>query len=535
LSENQALNYALALEDASREFSAAYMDLRNLRGLIDKDPDQGDMRIADAVAAIVREQRYSSQRMSRLLYRECSKSLSAIGFGCSDHEISRHSVKLLIEAASSCKGPASIEASGGLGVMPFDTHQYALPHSLREDIPNIDFTELLEQSGAVDFIDFSGRSAIFSKRAEDNIFVIKFARKGEKKESLHLEGKWMEFAADFPIRPGVRFDCPRPFKSGSAVLFRITGIDMKKLSAIPGNLDPEHYAMAYSAHKDYFRYPNDSREGELLSFDSFLEVMCRNSFLLGCMSGEGIIHEAPIPLFHNRVQAMRRTDAGVYQWHLFGRLDRWLDSCEFPNFGVSGLRDFEHLRFIEPGRDSFHRGVGAHFLSILLVIGSWFRAANPKMRGFDKDGLAVDARALFDRDKFCVAVERCFKSYYEGFCGRSFDYEIDLNIGRLVDRMIDEMGVDRHMHEFMRVADQDMLDEREFKKYLISCGMDELEADDIKKGEQDIRLVTGPHLGDFNRAISLPEIVEWSAMAAGCCIAAKSLGDRWGTLVAYKN
>ena len=44
----------------------------------------------------------------------------------------------------------------------------------------------------------------------------------------------------------------------------------------------------------------------------------------------------PIPLFHNRTQRLRRDDQGRYQWFRAGRLDQWLDSCAFPNLGLSG-------------------------------------------------------------------------------------------------------------------------------------------------------------------------------------------------------
>lgn len=531
MSSSRVLEYTVGLEDNSREFSAVYMDMRNLRGILEHNPDLADMRVIEAVANVVMEKRYSDQRMSRLMYRECSRTLSAVGFGCSDRNISSRSICLLIGAASSCGGPASIEASSGLGTMVFNVGLRQLPPDFDGECPAIDYQDLIQSSGVAEFIGFTGRSAVFTTYNTDQLFVIKFARNGEDPASLHLEGEWMDLAHIFAVDPAVRFDCPTPVRMAARVLFKITGEDVRNLRGFPENLDENCYAMAYHAHREYFCYPNDSRVGCQLPFDAFMEVMRRNSFLLGKMSGEGILHEAPIPLFHNRVQAMRRNDAGVYQWHLFGRLDRWLDSCEFPNFGVSGLRDFEHLKLMKPGKESFYYCVGSHFLSILLVVGSWFRAKNVKLRGIDEYGDPVDARSLFDEDQFVKILSECFESYYYGFCGKTFSSEIDLHIPKLVKRMIDEMGVDRHMHEFMRVADQDMLSDEEFHKYLISCGMEEIQALAVKKGASDVRLVTGPHLGDFNRSISLPEIVEWSAMAAGCCIASKSLGDRWGDLV----
>lgn len=530
--ENQAQAYARELENPAREFCAAYMDLRNLRGILDKDPNEGNLRVVESVAALLREQRYSNQKMSRLLYRECSKSLAAVGFGASEVEVSRHSIHLLVQAASFCHGPASIEASGGLGSLWFETPEHESPSEFSGEYTRISLNDLLQKAEAVKLLEFSGRSAIFSTNQPDEVFVIKFAREGDDPSALHLEGKWMEQAASFAVDSPLRFDCPRHLQVAGEVLFQITGANADTLPGLPDNLQDTGCAMAYLAHRDYFLYPNDHRKGRHLSFDSFLEVMTRNCFLLGKMAAEGIMHEAPIPLFHNRVQAMRRTDEGVYQWHLFGRLDRWLDSCKFPNFGVSGLRDFEHLRLMKPGKSNFYYCMGAHFLSILLVAGSWFRAHDMSLRGFNSDGGPVDARCLFDAEQFEKIIRDCFESYYYGFCGRRFNSEIELFIPGLVEKMIEEMGVDRHMNEFMRIADQDLLTDDEFRNYIIKCGVSKEEALAMQKGEKDVLLVTGPHLGDFNRSISIPEIVEWSAMAAGCCIAARSLGDRWSCFAA---
>ncbi len=145
----------------------------------------------------------------------------------------------------------------------------------------------------------------------------------------------------------------------------------------------------------------------------------------------------------------------------------------------------------------------------------------------DRNDNPIDARQLFDSDFFEHAVLQCFSGYYQGFTGKTYQGEIDLHIADLVQSMIDEMGVDNHMFEFMRVVDQEILEDVEFRKYLLKCGMEPEKVSAIEKDKEDIPLTTGPHLGGFNSTISLPEIIEWSAMAAGCCVAAKSLGDRW--------
>ncbi|HAS89002.1 MAG TPA: hypothetical protein DCS48_06805 [Desulfovibrio sp.] len=521
--KNEATAYARGLTP-EREFSAAYMDVRNLRSLLQKEPQCADNDILHAVWDILIEQRYSSQRMSQLLYRECAKAMAAICHGCPDCDVSHSALRLQVQAASSCKKYASIEASGGLGVLPFDIFLPEQPEPFSGFAPTVKWETLLKNAEVVGEPVFSGRSAVMQAEGEQRIFAVKILRKGEDPEGLHLEGRWMErLCADGPPE-GMRFDCPQPYTIAGHVVFKLEGMP----ADAPENLHDELYAMAYHAHNDYFVYPNDDREGKRCCAEEMLEIMGRNSFLLGELAGRGIVHDAPIPLFHNRVQATRRTDEGVYEWRRFGRLDRWLDSCRYPNFGRSGLRDFEHLQVMKPGRDPFYRAIGSHFMSILLVLGSWFRVQEPELCGLDANDEPIDARHLFDTDFFAQAVKHCFDNYYHGFTGKEFHNEIDLHIPELVQDMISEMGVDRHMFEFMRVVDQELLEDDEFRKYLIKCGMEEEKAYSIEKNAEDIPLTTGPHLGDFNSTISLPEIIEWSAMAAGCCIASRALGDRWG-------
>ncbi|WP_432737948.1 SidJ-related pseudokinase [Maridesulfovibrio sp. FT414] len=522
MNKSDATFYARGLSP-DREFSAAYMDMRNLRTLLQNSPDFADDYIVHAVWDILMEERYGSQRMSQLLYRECAKALAAVGQGCSDMDLSHKALHLQIQAASTCKKYPAIEASGGLGVLPFAIDLPESPEPFSGAAPSIRWEQLLKSAGAIEDPVFSGRSAVMRTEKADQIFSVKILRKGEDPQGLHLEGRWMQRLQEDARQCPVRFDCPQPCTVEGQIVFRIEGLPDVR----PENLHDELYAMAYHAHSDYFVYPNDDRVDRRCNAEDMLEIMGRNAYILGWLAGRGIVHDAPIPLFHNRVQATRRTDEGVYEWRRFGRLDRWLDSCRYPNFGLSGLRDFEHLQVMKPGRDSFYWAIGSHFMSILLVLGSWFRAGQPDLCGLDENGEPVDARHLFDAELFEQAIIECFRRYYHGFTGMQYKNEIDLHVPELVQAMIDKMGIDRHMFEFMRVVDQDILEDGEFRKYLIKCGMAPEKAMTIEKGCEDIPLTTGPHLGDFNSTISLPEIIEWSAMAAGCCVAGKALGKRW--------
>jgi hypothetical protein len=247
---------------------------------------------------------------------------------------------------------------------------------------------------------------------------------------------------------------------------------------------------------------------------------------MGLLTGSGILHTAPIPLFHNRIQRHRRDDQGRYQWYRAGRLDRWLTSCAFPNMGVSGLRDFEHLVPHCGNNLALFREIGSHFLSLLLVVGAYFRNADPARVGFDPWGRPVDARDLFDRHLLARLVRSIFSNYYKGFTGREAKPSQCPDIERLCERMIAEMGRDHHMVEMLRSVDQKEMDPESFLSFLREGGMSEEEIARQKKGACDIELASGPHLGNFNRQISLPELTDAVGVMAALCMDGRYLLER---------
>ena len=244
------------------------------------------------------------------------------------------------------------------------------------------------------------------------------------------------------------------------------------------------------------------------------------------LAAKGVVHDAPIPLFHNRTQRLRRDDQGSYQWFRSGRLDQWLASCAFPNFGLSGLRDFEHLQSFNGDSRSLYRHIGSHFLSLLLVAGSHFRCRDKTKVGLDEDGKPVDARHLFDRQLLKTMILDVFQSYYAGFTGTSAAAALPVDLDRLTRRMIEEMGVDRHMTELLRRADQKTLADGEFLAFLKERGYHADQLAGLNRGEKDILITSGPHLGDFNRQICLPELIECVAAMSAVCIAGRFLIDK---------
>ncbi|MFH2099173.1 MAG: SidJ-related pseudokinase, partial [Pseudomonadota bacterium] len=352
----------------------------------------------------------------------------------------------------------------------------------------------------------------------------KFARAGEDPAGLVAEAGWMEFLRENRDAFSSGFLVPRPLCPGRSRILQVTGLSVPGLD--PGGLHPKRLAVAFFAHPGYFTYPNE--EGRLLPAERFVRVMGKNARILGRMAGAGVIHTAAIPLFHNRVQQHRRADRGLYHWPRAGRLDQWLASCRHPNLGITGPRDFEHLEAYSGNRRELYIHAGNQILAMALVAGSWFRNQAPDRRGPGPDGQPADTRDLFDPGLLARMLEAILDGWCRGFSGAPAP-DLPVDCDRVARAMIEQMGVDRDMAEVLRVHDQQRLSNVEFTEFLASRG----HTGPATRGEADITLITGPHLGGFNQRISVPELIEFTATATGISMAQRFLrGKRavtWAT------
>ena len=387
-----------------------------------------------------------------------------------------------------------------------------------ENIPSVDWEDIAEVSGLKDLRRpmMIGRSLVAPAPAAQRVLVLKFARQSDSAEDLKREALWMRQLRTKTHGCGVRFDVPKPL--------RVKDADVLRLAHLPNGLSSElsvslrRLMIAFIAHEDYYRYPN---RGRRISGPAFCDVLARNARLLGYLAGCGVVHAAPIPLFHNRVQTHRRRDQGFYEWFRAGRLDRWLESCRYPNFGLTGIRDFEHFIAVKGSGLTLYRLIGSHFLSLLLVAGSYFRSKEPHKLGSDVQGRPVDVRELFEKELLAQIVWEVFHQYYAGFAGADFQDSLPLDLDRLIARMIAEMGVDRHMEEILRAVDQTEMSPQEFRAFLKQRGRSEEDIAKLNQSVEDIVVYTGPHLGAFNQPISLPELIEAVETMSALCIAGR--------------
>ena len=519
--EKQRALSELALKDNAYDFTAKYMAVSHLHSLVRTNPEVINTGTISALEKVIENPGISRQTQAYFMFRETANTL------CS---MITHSKNLPDQALSALKnllgktsGHAHRAVAEALGALPFSINGPDIHNDNIQPVPGATFQEILKQLDLTPCSSpaFIGRSLVTAVEQGDRLLVIKLARDNETISSLYGEPHWMEHLRAQSRCFDVRFNVPEAVKVKGSRVFNLLDIP----AAIPHDTDfhPKGHAIGFIADRDYFTYPNDTEKERQLTHDKFGEVMFRNAYLLGRLASLGIVHSAPIPLFHNRVQRERRRDHGFYEWPRAGRLDGWIDSCSYPNLGLTGIRDFEHLIGFKGLSRSLYIHMGAHFLSLLLVAGSYFRNKDRERIGFDTRGRPVDARDLFDKPFLKELIHNIFSSYYHGFVGKEFDGQIPLDLEVLSSRMIDEMGVDRHMEEVLRVSDQKEMTYEAFREFLENKGYSLDEIRKLKKGIGDITIHSGPHLGGFNERISLPELIESIGTMSALCIAGRYL------------
>ncbi len=267
---------------------------------------------------------------------------------------------------------------------------------------------------------------------------------------------------------GLRSLLPKPLApDGDSYLFRLR--DLPPATKAELNLASDPYAICYTADEGYFRYLNDPS----LSAEETARGLALCARDLAFLIREGLIHDALVPLFHNRETTGTRPDRGAYRWWSMipGRLDRWRDSCRYPNLRVSGIADFEHISFRpQISITELRHRMGDHLLSMSLVLGSYFRN-----------------RGWFDPEAMSAALRAVFGTYYRALASGRSPLDECVDWDRLATRMIEEMEGDKYMVALVRGAGP---------------------------GGGDLEVKSGPHLGHFSGFFPIPELIKAIHLAA---------------------
>ena len=512
--------------DATTDYFTKYYALHHLRSVAEEDPSFIDDTTVSAIQRLFKNEVFARQRQSLFFYRQASEVLTTILARSCDRAVVARAMISLKEIVASSNGNRHRAAVEAIGSLPTQIRGPQLAYQPISSIPRFDWRNLLDscayrcrKSTAM----VIGRSLVCALQGDNRLLVLKLAKVDDRADQLVLELDWMNYLhrrrAHFPDF----FHIPMSLEPGGARIFKLDSLPVPVPDSI--EIHPDLMAIAFLAPEDYFNYPNANDLGNRPDPETFVDIMRTNAFLFARLASLGIVHTAPISLFHNRIQFQRRRDQGRYEWFRAGRLDRWLSSCDYPNLGSTGLRDFEHLISFAGTSQELYRYIGTHLLSLLLVAGSYFRNKSPQERGLQPNGKPVDTRHLFDTKLFQRVIMGILTAYYEGFVGEPTTEDLPLDVYQLTRRLVDEMGVDRYMDEVLRIADQDKMTADAFHRFITRQDYSGRKA---VKGAADIIIRTGPHLGAFNQTISIPELIEAVGATAAWCIAGRYWRGKFG-------
>ncbi len=528
---------ATRLINGEFDFQGSYMAVKSLESGIIISPNSISEQIVQALASVIESEKFESEKQAFFLYKEACdvlvKILTHVNRDKSSESSETHGnypvksrsfnnseaiISIMEKVLSESINDRHRAVAEALGSLPLNISGPSL--DIKPAFGKTSFQKLISKLGLKDYSEmhWQGRS-IIGKKNSGLICVIKFVRENENPSDIVIEPWWMNFLNTNYKIYNTKFDIPKPIEINGNYLLKIKDIPEDLIT--PPNLHIPYFAIAYTITEEYFLYPNgNSFQYKKIDKQVLKHIFKFNAWLLGRLTAKGIIHTALIPLFHNRVQSDRRQDRGIYNWEQGGRLDQWLESCKYPNFAVSGLRDFEHFISIDTSK-KIHHYIGSHLLSLILVLGSCFRNINPKAKGWDESGNPIDTRNLFDRELFHEIITIIIKEYYRGFTGQNIGKFFPLPENAMVEKLIDKMGVDDNMEEILRVDDQNRMDMKEFKEFLITRGMTNDEIKKFEKGNQDITILTGPHLGGFSQRISIPELIDFIFSCSAMCVSGK--------------
>ncbi len=516
------------------DFSETFVRVGQLQNILDGGGVSATDHTVTVLARLLASDRHLDQTQSFHLFGSIAGTLATIGCSRLDTDISRRALQVLLPAATHSRGEKQRASAETVGTLPVDIRGPRLHCSAAgAELPRLSLKNILARMGRSGDGggNYLGRSFVVPLVEDEQVVVIKITRSGEDPAGLEREARWLDYL-NTDHRPFSRqFIIPRPLKMTAGYLFKPVGLP--ELNGRPPEIDPSTAAaIAFTVHRDYFVYPNDHRPGARLPYEPFRRVLLQAAGLFGELAADGIVHTAPVPLFHNRAQRNRRDDGGIYEWDRAGRLDRWLLSSRFPNFGPTGVRDFEHLLSVgEKAGRQLYRHIGNHLLSLILVAGSHFRHKAPEMVGADEQGEPLDVRFLFDRERYINLVRGVFGAYYAGFSKGGTPPDLNADIEALVDSLIDQMGVDRHMREVLRREDQNRMSIEEFNAFLARYNLAAGSTAVVAKGVVDIEVPSGPHLGEFNGPISVPELTAFLRSASAAIVAGRFMAQRFDEFV----
>lgn len=389
-------------------------------------------------------------------------------------------------------------------------------------LPEISLASVLERMGGGECRRIGTRSLrVDLENRPNECLLVKTIPPGDDVSGLLRECFWVEHLGRIRSEKPwghTRFDIPTVVDVAGQKTFALSGAGFLLPGAHPREARP---AIGLVVPREYFDYVN-SLPRYPSGPDRLTEVLTRGGYLLGVLLSMGIIHCDVIPLFH---RSLRRPPIS-FQWWLGGRICTWEAFCRYPNMGRTGIRDFEHLiswrhdpapeGYSGPG--ALYKLIGAHILSLLLLIGSALRGtgdgnAESAAEG-DRPG---DFRARFDSLYLGGLLRDTLGSYYRGLTGSDCPFWGSIDCDRVAAAIRDTMGRDLRMSSRFRKEDQVTVQADEFREILRAGGYAPEVIEGIEKGRHDLYVIDGPHLEEGSAETLPAEIRRAVEVFAGLC------------------
>jgi len=271
-----------------------------------------------------------------------------------------------------------------------------------------------------------GRTLVFDLK-DGRKLAVKF---GDDPAKLRYEADWMKFLSELKKQAGLESEIPVPEKVNNKSIIKLRA---------PPRMESEN-CMIYTVSENYFKYIDDTS----LSLKEFSEAMAKNAGDLARLAKHGIFHTDLISLFHNEEQKR------IYFWNIesdgAGRLDKWLDVTRYPNIRVSGLADFEHLKYFkeldlygkppvpddrqEP--ENLQYNIGKTLFKLWLESGRYFRYKG-LLNGKNSEAVKETVR------------ESVFNAFWTEFTESGF--KPDTDFAAVTGEMVKYMGADRWIYQ----------------------------------------------------------------------------------------
>ncbi|OPY51738.1 MAG: HEAT repeat protein [Methanosaeta sp. PtaU1.Bin112] len=273
----------------------------------------------------------------------------------------------------------------------------------------VDYGDLLAQYGAGK-PERMGRTILAP--VKNGFLALKLSLHPGEEIALSTESKLQGSLLNLPLQSLL----PHPLQG----TFRVKGLP-EHLRMDQEPRDP--IAIGYIAGDRYFTYLNDRQ----LSIEQLHEGLLRCAIDLAELSGCGLIHTSLIALFHKRRDRPCEDTGYCWQKKVAGRIERWMDSCRYPNLRLSGIADLEHIevfREISPEKLQYH--IGGQLLSMSLILASYFRN-----------------RGHCDCDALKSILRDCFVEYLRTLSISPPELDEVIDWDRLAAAMAEEMELDR--------------------------------------------------------------------------------------------